>query len=712
VSGEASAAPSELGLPPELQQAIDSRATVLRVLGAAGTGKSLVIARRVLRLLREGAAAQDIKVVTASRTAAVRLRAALASSGIEYAAEVSVGTIGELCQGILAAPAAIASTGRIPRLVNAVEELFLLEDLKAALDAPGLRPAQLREMLESLYRGWAELASDGVGPSGASFAQAAPCDYGPSGLASLRAVLTSLLVSRQAMLGAELPFLTWRYLDGLGDGRAALCRPHVLVDDYQDLSRASQAVVGLLYARSLTVSGNPHQAQALTEPYPCPQGLLDEGVPPSPEGATVVLTRSLRCPQHVAAAGNALVLSLLEHEGTHEDTREDTPEAPREVPHRDGSELLAAFDETVPLGRITAVKWTDPQQECTELCSWLKQRINDDADPLGAEDVLVIVPNRVWGRQFAKRLDALRLAHEDRYDRNPLRGNPQRPDASAGMRSYTLLTLAAHPDDAVAWRSWCGFGARQANSAAWHRLVQWAAEQGIGISQALRRLAQAQDTRQAQHSEPPFEHSELLAEAWRRADAILGRCEGKRGERLLGLVCDGDDPTLDGFESLVRPLDGDETALDLYERARQQLCDPVFVRERRLRIAVPQTAQGLEARLVVITGMVNGFVPTACGPAAEAGGEAGGKTGGKAGDEAGGHSLQWERRALYDTLSRSSSELVLSCFQKADEQVAERLGMAIRRLRPEPGGRKALLLASSFLDEMGRAVPGMVARLP
>jgi hypothetical protein len=70
-----------------------------------------------------------------------------------------------------------------------------------------------------------------------------------------------------------------------------------------------------------------------------------------------------------------------------------------------------------------------------------------------------------------------------------------------------------------------------------------------------------------------------------------------------------------------------------------------------------------------------------------------------------------DRCALYDTLSRATSELVFSYFQKADARTAEKLGMKVRRLRLERGSDRALLAPSSFLDEMGHAMPGVVARL-
>jgi DNA helicase-2/ATP-dependent DNA helicase PcrA len=736
-------------IPVELRQAIDSDVKVLRVLGAAGTGKSLVIEQRALRFLRAGCSPQDIQVITANRMAAQSLRVRLAASGVKSATEVRVNTIRDVCRSLLAVPEAIEATGRFPRLMNSVEELFLLEDIKGRV--PGVKPASLREKLENLYRGWAGLSADTRADTRVDGNTDGGTDTRADFAADerdLQSLIESELIARQAMLAAELSAVTWRYLNSAGSESDDLRATHLLVDDFQDFSRASQAVCGLLFSESLTVTGNPCQTQLLSDPYPCSQGLRDFAVvsvlPPASE--TIVLKTSLRCPQRIAAAGNALVLSLLEQEDAGVGWSEAsalsadrseasalpvasaaspvsspnfsaalsaTHAAAADAPQR-AFEPLAVFDESTPLGCVAAVKWTDPVRECEEITSWLKRRSADEKNPLELGSVLIIVPNRVWGRQFSKRLDALRLPHEDRYAPNSVRGNPLRLDASAGMRSLTLLTLAAYPDDATAWRSWCGFGHRQANSAAWERLMDWAHEQGLATSEALRHLAREKDSGKVS----PFEGSDLLVQAWQRATAILKRCQGKKGERLLGLLCDGDDPSLDDFEALVRPLDGAETALELYERARDQLLDPVFTYERRLRIATFQTAAALEAKLVIITGMVEGLVPTVSsrdidqGGVADEGAEASARVSANAQTSANAQKRHRERCALYDTLSRATSELVFSYFQKADVRTAEKLGMEIRRLRPERGGDRALLAPSSFLDEMGHAVPGIVARLP
>ncbi|MDR3315884.1 MAG: UvrD-helicase domain-containing protein [Coriobacteriales bacterium] len=658
-------------LSDEVRRAAASKARRLRVLGGVGSGKTTAIARRVAGLLDAGEDGQGICVVAAGRSQAQKLREALTEAltetGVVLGNGVRVLTIRALCREALSTQKARAATAREPRLLNGIEELFLLEDLKAA----GFEPKRLREGLEALYRSWADLSPKQPEPE-------------------LDASLSALLISRHAMLPQELAYVAWHYLKGAEDAQAvtsadvpaatwtdaqaatSVTKPykHLLVDDYQDLSRAAQAVTELLCSHSLAIAGNPHQSSSALETHPYPLGMFEPRWESVTDVETVVLAKTARCPQRIAAGVNALALSIVEQEkllnvpgeSSSSDASVEAPASARGgrlsadvmgSARESACDLLLDFDAATPLGQVHAVKWVDSTQECKEILSWLRRRFNDETDSLEPGQVLIVAPNRVWARQFARRCEALKQSYEAIISVNSMRGNPLRLDASAGMRSYTLLTLAAHPDDSAAWRSWCGFGEAAGNSV-----------------------------------------------ARQRAQGILSRCAGAQGERLLALLSDGDDASRDDFEQLLRPLAGDEDACTLYERASSQLLDPVFCREHRLRIATPQTVGGLEAKLVVIVGMVDGLLPTT--PLRP----------GQADSRKAAEQRQRQRRMLYNLMGKASEELVFSFFQKAEPQTAERLGLAVRRLRPSQGGSSAMIASNGYLEEMGQAVPGIVSWLP
>ncbi|MDR3052438.1 MAG: hypothetical protein LBU48_01065 [Coriobacteriales bacterium] len=150
--------------------------------------------------------------------------------------------------------------------------------------------------------------------------------------------------------------------------------------------------------------------------------------------------------------------------------------------------------------------------------------------------------------------------------------------------------------------------------------------------------------------------------------------------------------------ALLEPLQGNESAAELFARASFALFEPEFQEGQCVRIGLPETTAGLSIPLVVIVGAINGFFPSlgtlnSC-------------------DDSHSHE-DWiaSRSLFYSALTKAEQELIISCFQKEPIEKAESLGMDIRRIRVENGERKALLSPSVFLDEMGASLPGTVSEL-
>jgi superfamily I DNA/RNA helicase len=152
------------------------------------------------------------------------------------------------------------------------------------------------------------------------------------------------------------------------------------------------------------------------------------------------------------------------------------------------------------------------------------------------------------------------------------------------------------------------------------------------------------------------------------------------------------------FTQLIEPLDGVETARELCERARKRLFDPCFSKGG-VRLGTYEAAHYLESRLVVLTGLINGFVPTdaALDPLGE--------------PEQRKRSYQQQSGLLHTALMRSSDELVLSYFQKEELSNTSTLKLSVNRIRVDHGVRTAVLTPSVYFDEMGPALPGAVSAL-
>jgi DNA helicase-2/ATP-dependent DNA helicase PcrA len=667
-----------------INDAVLADAAYLMVTGGAGTGKSFVVVKRVQRLLAQGVAPRDILVVLPGANAAAELRRHLEAMLALGAAGVRITTIHDLCVDILSTSDALAATGRCPRVINNIENIFLLEDLKTL----GIKPRRLKEMLKFFYREWTEL-----GDARDDFFIAQEEEL-------VHSTVKNLLVARGAMLEPELSNITVNYLRGHATARTQIQVPHVLVDDYPCLNKASQQVCCLLAAQSLVVTGNPCQAPGMLEPYPWPQGLADFAAA-SANVEKIELVSTVRCPQKVASCGNALLL------------RGSTAE--------DG---LVAFDEGTSLGRVALVKWVTPSQEFAGIADYLCQRLGgvaagkrgkddnrdsslstsskDDNTPvsptaqaLDPKDVLVVVPNRAWGRMLEKHLKSRGVQTSSILASTPLGGNPREKKSSVAMRTFTLLNLIAHPTDIVAWRSWCGFDDYLANSAPWATLSAWANESGLGLLEALERLA----TTGAEDITSVPAHAQVLKGAYCEGKRIIAACADKQGGALIDALGQQGYEVPPELEILLVPITNSDTAMTLYTRAARKALEPVFEAEGAVRIGTPESLLGLEAKLVVLAGLVNGFVPTRAYFSTDTAPDARARL------------LNRERLQLYTALTRSSAELVLSYFQKEKLLQAEPLGMEIGRIRMERGERLALVPPSEFLAEMGDALPSAVGAL-
>lgn len=100
-----------------------------------------------------------------------------------------------------------------------------MEDMKTC----GLKNRRLKEMLKFFYRSWTELVEDADGNA----------DWLLAGEeADVHGLLKGILDFTGGILEPELSALAVRYLLADGEALAGAQRAHVLVDDYQMLSRA------------------------------------------------------------------------------------------------------------------------------------------------------------------------------------------------------------------------------------------------------------------------------------------------------------------------------------------------------------------------------------------------------------------------------------------------------------------------------------------
>ena len=218
----------------------------IRVLAGPGTGKSFAMKRRVARILEvERVNPAAVLAVTFTRVAAEDLHRELVSLGVPGAAQLSGRTLHSLAMTILMRQQVLAVLGRVPRPLNEFE----LEPLLADLGNIHGNKHERRRLIRAYGAAWARLQTQQPGYARTPVEQAFVDE------------LVEWLVLHEAMLIGEIIPHLFQYLQASPGAPEHTEFAHVLVDEYQDLNRAEQDVLGFLGARaSICIVGDDDQS--------------------------------------------------------------------------------------------------------------------------------------------------------------------------------------------------------------------------------------------------------------------------------------------------------------------------------------------------------------------------------------------------------------------------------------------------------------------
>lgn len=637
----------------EIEAAIADNTRAVKVLGAARTGKTETLVRRAVKLINSGVAPESIWIEVSSGFAADELRrrlaVALEEEGVDpnAANRTVIARVADICREVLDDESARLATGAVPRALTAAERKFLLEDMKTT----GVKNRQLRQLLQLFARQWAALE-----PEQSWLAPGEPTDIMHLLMRKLRHI--------DAMLPEELAFRCAEYLKSDAGSEARHQFDYVLADDYQNLSRAEQAVVCYSAKTQLVVAGNPNQTVTVGTDYPHPEGFetfdsLRHNVAVHVLRKAFGNNKALLASAALARHGDMSSLIAAEIPSDDRDTG-DTREA------------------------IACVKWNTPTDELNSMTKYLR-------DLIGEHDIAartyVVVPNRMWART------AIEICHQRNFKVDAaglstgIGGDPREPGHARAMLAYVKLALLADPESAVAWRCWCGFGNHLLNSDAWMHLEDYADERGLDVVRALSWVADA-----VVRGEEPFLRCKVIAKAWEEGQKLIERDAKRRGFALMRAV---GAEKLPEFADMYRLISGDETAPELFTLVYRELTSPHFSPDEHcLRFISLDRLCGLSADNLIVLGCVNGFLPRR--DAFEV----------VSTDDARDRLMNTGRRELASALAKAEKRAVLSFFAKADLELAEKTKMQVARVRSEDGKRVALLRPSCFIDELAEANPG------
>lgn len=640
--------PSFTPIPGLTVPLVPSTPDVRLISGGSGTGKTARLLGHVAGLLANGIPATDILVLCATPDAAALFARTLAERE-PHAADVRILTPRELELDLLGDPAAAACTGRDARLLAPFEMDFLMEDLKVS----GLRPKRLREMVKFFFRGMTELADD----DRKSWLFSSEEE-------NVFSLLKACLGFMRGAAEPELANLCVAFLRADVRSRANLTRPYVVVDDYQLLSRASQMVANLLAGTSLTVACDPEGCIEAFESYPYRAG-ADELLAVNPHAAVERLETCYRSPA-VAAAVNALYA-------------DEKLQAAR---------LAARAAGEMGPGSVRAIASETPESEIRRIASTALEALEAGDAP---GDLYIVTPHRAWTRNLERALSAAGVPHDTARSGRVASGDIRDLERARVPRLLTALYLSANPFDAVAWRSWCGFGDYLTRSNTFVVLRSAGTARSLALDAALEHAAER--TASAAGDDAHASLDGVLA-LYSQGMKLARQACALKGDELLEFLARelyGTDASVpETVRALCAPFEdgalAGEDAAALAARARRRLDLPCFEKTGAVRIGEAARLVGLRPKTVLFAGFVNGFLPVrayfdqSIMPLDK-------------------QAVQHERdvRLLAFSVGKAERDLVLSYFTETNIETAERLGLKIDRIRLKGGERVARLSPSIFL---------------
>ena len=243
----------------------------LLVVGAAGTGKTEVLARRLARLTAEGVGPERVLVLASTRATARRLRERVETLLEGPYEELWIGTWEELCERLLREHSITAGLDPFFDVLGPAERLALLLDRIDDLplrghDIRGNPAGLLARLLERV-----DALKAGVDPPDPDFAE-------------FVAAHDRILASTGNLDEGDVYLTLNKLLHEQPQVRRQIATSfkHLMVDEYEDATPAQRAILSSLFAE------NPNQLYALDNPAEAD---------PSSEFTRVVLDRVFREPE-------------------------------------------------------------------------------------------------------------------------------------------------------------------------------------------------------------------------------------------------------------------------------------------------------------------------------------------------------------------------------------------------------------------------------
>lgn len=530
----------------------------VRVVAGPGTGKSYAIKRRVARLLESGIAPNLILPVTFTRVAAQDLHRELVNMGVPGCNALSAHTLHSLALRMLTRNHVLAATSRIPRPLNDFEIEAMVCDLMAAHG--GKRT--VIDLKQAYEAAWTRLNHQMPG-------------YAPSPAeAAFQHDLLEWLRFHEVMLIGEVIPEVYRYLSSNPGAPERAEFSHILVDEFQDLNKAEQAIIELLSgAADVCIVGDDDQS-IYSFKHAHPDGIRDWLL--ANVGADDLnLVDCQRCPTRIVDMANALIAHNA---------------------HRPLPRPLVPLAAKGP-GFVSILQYPNLNREVAGVVAMIQKKVAAGTSP---GDILVLAQSRAVGTPIYEALLAGGIPAQSEYSESEL-------EKEAAQYSFALLKLFANQNDRVALRWLIGRNGHNFHATGYKRVRDHCEATGLSPWQVLSQLNEgtlsiAYTGRIVAYFDALVAHLCALAALPDLAtvvDALFPA--GQADTRELRQIATGliaADPTIDA-QSLVGELVAAITQSEI----------PIDIQE--VRVMSLHKSKGLSSPVTIIAGCVNGLLPRA-----------------------------------------------------------------------------------------------------
>ncbi len=380
--------------------------------------------RRVARLLEDGVEPARILPVTFTKVAAEDLHRELVQMGVPGCENLRATTLHSLALRALMGAHVLLATGRTPRPLNDFEKKPLEADLKNAFG--GIREVQKR--IKAYESAWAREQHHIPG---------AAAD--PQDLAFEQALLSWLDFHRAMLIGEVIPI----YLEYLRNDPHAPEREqfsHILVDEYQDLNRAEQELIGLLGTNAEECIVGDDDQSIYSFKHAHPQGIRTWGANEQPPPTDVEIADCRRCPTRVVRMANSLISRNVDRN-----------------PERTLNPIAANGE-----GNVRVIRYATVAQETEGVANIVANLVEQGIHP---GHILVLAQRDVIGTPIYEALVEHGIPARSYYAEAEL-------DTEFAQERYAYLRLLADTDDRVALRWLVGLYGNNWNEAGYRRVRQ------------------------------------------------------------------------------------------------------------------------------------------------------------------------------------------------------------------------------------------------